>query len=803
MSLLSLLLVVLAIFALISCSTGSSPLTGERDNGPDIMNDLSLPFIINNGIYPDSVDFYADIDSGKMFITGSSELCYSWRDSQNVFSFYESFDTANIGNFQIKQESPTKVSYFRGSDPEKWFTGNSTAKSLEYENIYYNIDLELKAYKSNIEKVFTVKPGGDPNNIIISVKQQGELDITENRELRIKYPESEFRFTNPVAYQVINGKRFDVKANYRIIKDDQYCFELGSYDQSYDLIIDPLIASTYVGGSSTEYRGSMCLAPNNDIYVFGQSTSEDLPFPEGTFQDSMINGLEPLIIKMSSDLSQILAASYISGTGGEASIDICVGNFGNVYIFGFTDSEDFPVTQNAYCTTYYPPMYDLYVSCLSPDLTTLCYSTYLGGCNSEYSRDIERDINGNIYITGHTRSFDFPTTPGAYDETFNTVINAGDAFISKFDPTLSTLLSSTYLGSGAYDEGNQLEFDDDGNLYILGYSTGSNFPTTPGAYCNDYNGMEDIFISKIDPELTTLYCSTLFGGSFTEAHIDPSFKLTDEGYIYVAGVTRSNDLPITPGVFDPDFEAISEAFIFRISDDLTELLACTYSGDWGMDYFYGVNLSNDGNVYVCGSTTENSNYATPNAFMTELDPERNWQGIIIKLDPDFTQILTGTYFGGTESDFVYSTTLIDNNIILFGKTYSTDLPTTPGAYSTYLGETDWFLSVLDSDLSAGNAIENNEIVETDHVKCYPNPFPLSSGRLTISFDISDNYVKSVEIYNIKGQKVKTFRQNNVSGNNTIYWDGKNEQGRFVATGTYLCRVTTKQVIYDKKLIIMK
>lgn len=800
-----LLLIIILFILLTSCS---SKITSEVDSIESInLNSFSIPFIINSGIYPDSVLYYIHIPQGKCFITESNNIHYSWRDSVNIFSFIESFTDVNPGKFKIKKKAPTKVNYFQGNDPAEWHSNISTAKSLEYQNIYDQIDLELKAANSNIEKIFIIHPNSNPDDIRMKLSEICELKINELGELEVKLENEIFRFTKPKAYQYINSTKKKVDVKYQILANNLIGFSVGDFNKKYNLIIDPLIASTYVGGSELESRGEICLDEDNNIYLFGQSFSDDIPFPANAYIDTLFNEYDaaPVILKISCELTELLAATFIRGSEDDGGRNICIGPSGNIYVTGDTDSEDFPVTPNAYCTTLQSFSGDIYVSCLTPDLSTLLYSTFIGGCSSERTTEIICDETGNIYITGQTRSSNYPTTPGAYDETFNTIINAGDAFISKFDPTLSDLLSSTFLGSTNNDVGTQMEFDENGDLFIVGYTRSSNFPTTNNAYCNFCHGWEDVFISKMDPELTTLIYSTLFGGSLTEADpSDPSFVLSDDGYVYVVGATRSDDLPVTPGAFDGTYESDFEGFIFKMTDDLSDLVACSYAGNWGYDYLYDVIIFED-NIYTCGATVDGYNLITPNAFMTQ-GVNGCFQGLILKLNPELTMIQTGTYLGGSDTDTIFRIIQCNDNILVLGTTESSDFPLTPNAFKTDYDSLDWFLSILDPDLSSGTSIENNEISNNNfQMQCYPNPFSLSSGQITIAFDLPQNGPVSVCIYNIKGQTVKTFRINPSTHQpiNSITWDGRNEQGKIAATGTYFCRSSAGEKMYNQKFLVVK
>ncbi|WP_164994947.1 SBBP repeat-containing protein [Candidatus Kuenenia stuttgartiensis] len=342
---------------------------------------------------------------------------HTGRDTQGV-AIKETLVGGRVQEITGNEKAVTKVSYFKGTDKSQWKTNISAYDVVSLGEVYDGIELKLKAYGNNVEKLFCVKPDANPEQI--QVKLSGVIDLRVNDEGQF-VAETELgavKFTTPVAYQEINGKRVDVNVEYRVgsseaenksskhktcnsklmssnpqsetlnlsptsIGDPQleYGFKVASYDKSHDLIIDPLLASTYLGGSGNEYGNSITL-----------------------------------------DTS------------------------GNVYVTGNTYSTDFPTTSGAYDTSYYGGDYaDVFVSKLDSGLTSLLASTYLGGSGHDYGNSIALDTSGNVYVTGYTWSTDFPTTSGAYDTSYYGGDYA-DVFVSKLDSGLTSLLASTYLG---------------------------------------------------------------------------------------------------------------------------------------------------------------------------------------------------------------------------------------------------------------------------------------------------------------------------------------------------------------------
>ena len=192
-------------------------------------------------------------------------------------------------------------------------------------------------------------------------------------------------------------------------------------------------------------------------------------------------------------MTDLLASTYIGGSGWDSASSIVVDSDGNVYVAGDTASADFPTSSNAYQDTS-NGVEDAFISKLNNNLTSILASTYLGGSDSDGINSMFIDSLGNIYVTGYTYSSDFPTTSGAYQTAYG---GGGDAFVAKFSGDLQTLLVSTFLGGSDEESALSIAMDSGGNIYIAGWTFSLDFPTTSGAYGTTYIGLIDVFISKL------------------------------------------------------------------------------------------------------------------------------------------------------------------------------------------------------------------------------------------------------------------------------------------------------------------
>ena len=334
-----------------------------------------------------------------------------------------------------------------------------------------------------------------------------------------------------------------------------------------------LVYSTYLGGTNDDWAYSIAIDNARNAYITG--TTESFNFPVVNPYDGALNGgYDAFVTKLSPLGNTLVYSTYLGGNEDEEGRGITVDDAGNAYITGETASYNFPVV-NPYDGTQNGPN-DAFVSKFDPSppggIPSLIYSTYLGGTNDDWGESIRVDGNGNAYITGETASFDFPTTPNAYDRTWNL---GYDAFMSKLSPPGNTLVYSTYLGGTNDDRGHDIAIDDAEIAYIAGGTASFDFPTTPDAYDTTYNGGGgDAFVSIIDPSksgVDSLIYSTYLGGMAEDLGFGIAVDST--GNAYVTGYTASFDFPTTPGAYDTTYNGGGgDAFVSKFTGGNNDLL---------------------------------------------------------------------------------------------------------------------------------------------------------------------------------------------------------------------------------------
>ena len=326
-----------------------------------------------------------------------------------------------------------------------------------------------------------------------------------------------------------------------------------------------LVYSTYLGGSGDDAGFGIAVDAAHNAHITGLTRSADLPTTAGAF-DTTFSGFEDAFVMKLNPTGSAppVYSTYLGGSSGQnRGHAIAVDVAGSAYVTGMTSSTAFPTTPGAFDPTHNGGFLDAFVTKLDASGSTLVYSTYLGGGGSDEGKGIDVSAAGEAYVTGVADSTNFPTTPAAFDTTFN---GAGDAFVTKLSPSGSApLVYSTYFGGTAFEEGLGLAVDGNGNPYITGRTNSTDLPTTPAAFDTTFNGNFDSFVTQFDSLASaTLLYSTYLGGSGAE--IGRGITVDPNGNAYVTGDTLSTDFPTTPGAFDTTFTGTIDAFVAKIGE---------------------------------------------------------------------------------------------------------------------------------------------------------------------------------------------------------------------------------------------
>lgn len=606
-----------------------------------------------------------------------------------------------------------RTNYFKGRE-ENWHTNIPNYQGLKTSAIYPGIDIVWQGKeKGGVQYDFVVEPNADPTQIEWKIEGARSFAITEEGDLLIHTDQGDIRQQRPYTFQDAgNGMRSDVESRFVIDAHGKVGFELGSYDRSMPLTIDPsvnlsnLSFSTFLGGSDIDYGNGITVDGAGNTYVTGYTASPLFPTTPGTFDSGYSGGAhDAFVTKLNAAGTGLIYSTFLGGSVEDVANAIAVDASGNAYVTGFTYSADYPTTTGALDTSHNGGT-DVFVTKLKSDGSALIYSTFLGGGSDDYGTAIAVDTLGSAYVTGELISGDFPTTSGALDQSYNG--GARDAYVTKLNAAGSALAYSTFLGGNDYDRGYGIAVDPAGSAYVTGQTASVDFPTTSGAFDTSQNGVYDVFVTKLNAAGSALAYSTFIGGS--GADHGGGIAIDAAGNAYVTGHTDSADYPITTGAFDTSQNGGRDAFVTKLTPTAGSGLAySTFLGGSSDDYGNGIAVDPSGKAYVTGQTQDDTTAypTTPGAYDTTQNGSIDV--FVTKLNPTAGSGLDySTFIGGNgneggngiaidASGNAYVTGYTTNNI--------TDYPTTPDAFQTQInGLYDAFVSKLGDYSISGRTV---------------------------------------------------------------------------------------------------
>ena len=462
---------------------------------------------------------------------------------------------------------------------------------------------------------------------------------------------------------------------------------------------DELDYSTFLGGSGFDAGQAIAAGGGGIAYVAGETDSTNFPTSPGSF-DVRSNGSRDIFItKLQSAGNDLAFSTFIGGSGHDRAFALAVNAAGEAYLTGSSSSSNFPTTSGVLDTSYNGNT-DVVVVKLNTTGTALLYSTYLGGTATDEADGLAIDGAGAAYLAGYTASSNFPTTPGAFDTTWNGGSPYSEAFVTKINPNGNALVYSTFLGGTSEDDGNGIAVDGNGYAYIAGWTSSGNFPTTTGAFGTTFAGIHDVFITKLSISGSNLVYSGLLGGNGDDQA--QAIAIGVSGAAYVTGQTSSGNFTITPDAYDNTLGGLWDGFVAKVNPTGNALVYSTYLGGTGsdcespgIDRECVVIADASGAAYVAGRTSSSDFPTTGNGF--DLSYNGGEDGFMVKLRPDGAGLAYGSFFGGSYSDQTLAVAVdSSSSAYITGRTYSTDFPVTSGAFDTSYngGYTDAFVIKL-------------------------------------------------------------------------------------------------------------
>jgi hypothetical protein len=603
---------------------------------------------------------------------------------------------------------PGHSNYFIGNDRSQWHSNVAQFARVSYRDVYPGVNLAFYGKHKQLEFDFIVAPGANITPIRLAVSGAKYVITDDSGNLILASSAGDVLLHKPVAYQQKDGARQPVDAHFVLQAHNQVSFELGNYDRSRELVIDPAVSyATYLGGLAEDDGYAIAIDSSGDAYVTGQTKSTNFPIGTGAFQSTPAGGFDVFVTKIKADGSGLIYSTYIGGSGDDSGNAIAVDGSGNAFVAGGTKSStNFPTTASAHQKSFGGGSLDAFVFELASSGGTLTYSTYLGGNGDDVATGLAlaKDGSGDTFAVGTTASSNFPTTAG----TIQTAIKGtSNGFVTKLNSSGSTLLYSTYLGGGSGDFASAVAVDSSNDAFVTGATQNSTFPTTSGAFqttcgtaANCNGGLSDAFVSVLKPDASNFVYSTFLGGSGADQGL--GIAVDSAGDAYVTGVTQSNDFKLQSAIQATFGGGTQDAFVSALNPAGKTLLYSTYLGGSQADAGAGIAVDGNKNVYVTGQTASSDFPTTKNA--TQATPGGGNDAFVTQINPSGSAYVFSTYLGGslnedsTASGPSFSPTgaiAVDSagdNIYVTGNTASTNFPTVAAEQSGNGGMTDAFVA---------------------------------------------------------------------------------------------------------------
>lgn len=650
---------------------------------------------------------------------------------------------ARKASMRALDQGPFKSNYIVGRSQQKWTTDVANYRRVQSPGVYRGVDVTYYGNRRQLEFDYAVSPQGDPNSIRLYVDTRGTVSVDPDGSLKIATRAGDLKLHRPEIYQVTSRGRRNISGSYVQRGSHEIGFSVGSYDRNLPLIIDPVLTySTYLGGSDLEYPGGIAADADGNAYVWGTTFSLDFPTLQGYSTTANANGLI-FVSKLDPTGTSLLYSTYLGGTGGDFGYNFALGQNGNVYVVGETNSSDFPVVGG-----FQPALagavrngFLARIDTTQSGASSLVYSTYLGGGGNadnptgDVALSVATDSAGVAYVSGQTTSDDsvapFPITPDAYQ--LSLASTNGNAFITLIDTNQTgsaSLKYSTYLGgasSGIGDSSSDITVDSNGIVYLTGTTNSGGevpFPTTANAYQTVLpNAAGSAFLTAFDTNTHELVYSSYLGGTDGLGDWGSGIAIDGHGKVYMAGSAWSSDFPMTSGAYQTTNSTGGKGFVakFDIGKSGAEsLVLSTYLGGSNGpngDVINDVAVGSEGDIYVVGNTSS-SDFPTTAGALQSTNGSSAWNGFLSHLKPDGSALLYSSYWGGscgagdiTNGDFATGVAGDGKgNIYITGSTCSTDYPVSSGSvlqpalagtYNTFVAKFTFpFIQNIDQNILA-------------------------------------------------------------------------------------------------------
>lgn len=673
-------------------------------------------FIPNRGQFSPPIEFAVQ-DKNKIIFFTAEEVTFILPGESSPWVVKMKFLNSKARRNPVPEGKPEATfSYFKGGQRE-WKTGVPAYSQVRYHKLWPGIDLAYSNSEEGLKSEFIIGPGADPGNVRLAIEGADAVTIDEEGQLVLSTPRGTIIDKAPVAYQIRDGRRVEVKVSYQLhahsaINDGDsfldtarqnessmfiHGFSFDSYDPSQELVLDPvvMVAGSTIGGPSFDYAYGIALDNAGHVYITGYTYSaSSFPLVAGPQLNYSGGDVDAYVAKFDPSSSRIVYCGFIGGDDKDFAYDIAVDEAGYAYVSGYTASREtsFPVLKGPDLTAN--GLYDVFIAKINPAGTGLEYCGFIGGADNDYGRGVAVDQEGRAYVTGYTFSNEgtFPVKTGPSLD----FKGKSDAFVARVSAAGEGLEYCGYVGGSGEDCAYSITVDSEGGAYIAGptSSTETSFPVISGPDLS-FNGHMDAFVAKVVPSGESLaYCGYV-GGS--EEDVATAITVDPSGCAYLTGYTASDELsfPVTSGPDSSYNGGFYDAFVAKVQPDGGWLVYCGYIGGSGYDVGNGIAIDDWGCSYVTGYASSD-----PDSFPVKEGPDLAFHGsfdaFIAKVGSNGVKLDFCGYCGGSGADFGQDVAVEKTGsgvIYLTGSTYSADIdfPASLLPTSSFQGKRDAFI----------------------------------------------------------------------------------------------------------------
>jgi gliding motility-associated-like protein len=627
-------------------------------------NGQGITFAANKGQWNDSVLYKASLPGGALFVTPAGPV-YAFAAQDDLDRIHEQAISQNVDPEGIVRHHAYRFTFLNGRVSaniipssklnyyENFFLGNDTSKwahevphfrHLVQSEVFPNIDLVYKAEGLDFKYDLIVKPGGKVSDIQLQLEgasaqidTKGNLVITTSVNTVVEEA--------PLVFQIKQGDTLFIPARYKFEKG-VLSFDLAKYDKKLPLIIDPSLAfATYSGATTSNFYSYTSTYDYDGNTIIGAlAYGPGWPTQMGAYSNSFSGGTDAAIMKLTSDGTQRLFATYLGGSSVDAPQSLIASDINDIYIVGTTMSTNFPLTAGAYQTTFGGGV-DIFVARINSLGTQLSASSYLGGNGGDGQNVIVSAVNNankspsvaaynahdrSIWFVSTTMSLNFPITSNAMSNTYTPIA----AVLVQMDSTLSQLMYSSYFNFNGDVFFNDIKVSAHNAIYLAGL-TGATDAATVGAFRSTFQGGDkDGIVVKFNPNTKTISKASYLG---TNAN-DNAMKLAltaDGSSIYIAGNTEGNYLTTANTLQVPS----AKNYIQQLDSNLTTSIAAASFGSTDPLLISDITIHPCAGVGIAGMKYNNSFPITPDAYAQSGE---FWMG---NISSDLTSLNYGTYYG--------------------------------------------------------------------------------------------------------------------------------------------------------------